>query len=130
MSAISQIVLADAQATPANHTFAPANPQVGTSPAQWINRETSVVIGDRRITLLVAEKALKYVITARIYDPVVKVNSTTQASEVAYRNIATLEYNVDKLSTLEDRKNLRKFSKLLIDHVHVVQAVEGLEITW
>jgi hypothetical protein len=40
--AMSNIVLTDVRPTPTNHTFVPASPQVGNTPARWYNKLTGL----------------------------------------------------------------------------------------
>lgn len=53
MSQIVNLVLADGQATPVNHTFTVMTPQNGSDPAVWLDKSGGVFAEYPRITALV-----------------------------------------------------------------------------
>lgn len=51
MAQIANIVLKDGASAPVNHTFTPVTPQFGSNPAEWRERNVSVRLGDKVLTL-------------------------------------------------------------------------------
>lgn len=135
MAQISQITLADGQTSPASHIFVPALPQQGSTPATWQNRETDTLAGSRKITLRVSEAANKFMVEARISDPVLSVIPSDcctpqNVPAVAYTNIVSLSFSIAKSATLQDRKDILAYAKNLLQVTAIKDAVEKLEQTW
>lgn len=135
MAQISQITLADGQTSPASHIFVPTLPQQGSTPATWQNRETDTLVGSRKITLRVSEAANKFMVEARISDPVLSAIpddccTPQNVPAVAYTNIVSLSFSIAKSATLQNRKDILAYAKNLLQVAAVKDAVEKLEQTW
>lgn len=135
MAQISQITLADGQTSPATHIFVPTLPQQGSTPATWQNRETDTLVGSRKITLRVSEAANKFMVEARVSDPVLSAIpddccTPQNIPAVAYTNIVSLSFSIAKSATLQDRKDILAYAKNLLQVAAVKDAVEKLEQTW
>ena len=111
MAQISQLSLADGQTTPASHVFKPTLPQQGSTPAQWVNAESETLVGNRKVTLRVAERQNKYEVEVRVTDPVLSVISDTccdmqNVPAVAYTNTFSGTFTIAKSATLQNRKDI------------------------
>lgn len=133
MPTISQIVLADGQATPANKTFTPVTSQKGDSPAVWYERSASSPLGYRRLTIFVTAKT-NAVSKVRIViaDPVLAsfganccIDSNTP--QVSYTDFFDCTFSLPASSTLANRKDILAYAKNVLANAFVIAAVENLE---
>lgn len=135
MAQISQLSLADGQTTPASHVFKPTLPQQGSTPAQWVNAESATLVGNRKVTLRVAERQNKYEVEVRVTDPVLSVVSDTccdmqNVPAVAYTNTFSGTFTIAKSATLQNRKDILAYAKNILAAAAVKTAVEDLEQVW
>lgn len=135
MAQISQLSLADGQTTPASHVFKPTLPQQGSTPAQWVNAESATLVGNRKVTLRVAERQNKYEVEVRVTDPVLSVISETccdmqNVPAVAYTNTFSGTFTIAKSATLQNRKDILAYAKDILAAAAIVSAVEDLEQVW
>lgn len=141
MSAVTSIVLDDAQATPVAHTFLPLGPdQAG---AWWFEDQSGTsAIGYNKISLqLVRPKNAApgsnsgdrvSRIKIGIHTPKLESLSTSDSGltpppTVAYVPRFTAEFIVSERSSLQDRKDLRKFADFLMAEAQVTAMVELLQ---
>lgn len=141
MSAVANIVLADAQATPVNHTFIPLGPdQKGV---WWFEDQTGVApIGYSRISLeLVRPKASQPGDTAGetsskvrigIHTPKMEIVGTaasglTPPPTIAYVPKVYIDFLISDRSTLQDRKDLRKYAQFLLAETQTLNMIENLQ---
>lgn len=134
MAAATNIVLADAQATPVNHTFIPLGPlnnwdmvfedQSRPSPVGFwriyvrLKRPTEkMASGNVAVTLSLQEPVLETISVA--------ASGLTQAPTVAYVPRCDVEFRVSNRSTLQDRKDLRKMAALLLADAQIIPVVEN-----
>lgn len=145
MAAAANIVLADAQATPVNHTFIPLGPD---SNGVWWYEDQSAAspIGYNRISI-----QLKRPLTSKqgensatrvcrvqvgIHTPKLEVTSNNTVSGIApaptisYTVRCNMEFIIPERSSLQDRKDLRKYVDFLAAATPVVDAVENLQGIW
>jgi hypothetical protein len=137
----SNIVLADAQATPVNHTFVP----VGRDPSGvfWFEDQSAAnAIGNWRISIEIKKPT---VATAKqnsegrsnryklgLHEPVLETvsNSTVSgipaAPTVSYICRGYTDFVFPERSTLQNRKDLRKMQASLLADTQVIAMVEGL----
>lgn len=135
MPAITALVLADGQSTPANKTFTPSTAQKGAEPAVWLEKSSGNSLGFRRITLsVVADKAINRVKIV-IADPVLAnpsqgccVDANTPA--VSYTDFANISFNIPASASVANRKDILAYAKNLLGHAIVTAAVVDLEPTW
>lgn len=139
----SDIVLADAQATPVDHTFIP----LGRDPKGvfWYEDQSLTnTIGFWRISVETKRpqaaqagtqsKDRTYRTTIGLHEPVLETlsNSTVSgiapAPTVAYMPRVFTEYVVPERSALLDRKNLRKMNASLQSEADIIAVVENLQI--
>lgn len=143
MGIAANIVLADALATPVNHTFIP----VGPDPMRgfdmiWEDQSKPSPNGFWRIGLQVKKNFLGQKIagsTGRVkvalMEPVLETISVaasglTQPPTVAYEPKAITEYVISDRSSLQERKDLRKMNANLQNDAHIVAAVETFITSW
>lgn len=141
MSDASNIVLADAQATPVNHTFIPVGRD--KNGVFWYEDQSQTnTVGFWRVSIdlkkppvavsgdSAAGRTARAVIG--LHEPVLEnvSNSTVSgilpAPTVAYVPRSITEYVLPERSTLLDRQNLRKMNHLLQNHADVIGTVENL----
>ncbi|UUW21226.1 MAG: hypothetical protein [Sanya fiers-like virus 8] len=144
MSAVANIVLADAQATPVNHTFIPLGPD--SNGAWWFEDQSQASpVGYWKISLqLVRNGPVSAGSTASdrtsrvkvtLHEPVLETvtNSSTgltPAPTVAFVPRCTTEYIMSERSSLQNRKDLRKMNSLLQSEAQLVAMVENLQNIW
>lgn len=138
----SNIVLADALATPVNHTFVPVG--LDRNGVYWFNDQSQAnAIGYWRISIEVktppapragdsasTERAYRYKIG--LHEPVLEALSNsssglTPAPTVAYVPRAFTEYIMAERSSLLDRQHLRKMNAGLQANAQVATLVETLQ---
>lgn len=141
MAQVSNIVLADAQATPVNHTFIPLGPdKLG---AWWFEDQSgSNAIGYNRISIQLTRPAMasQQVNSAErvnrvkigIHTPVLETLGTadsgiTPPPTVAYVPRVSIEFIMSERASLQNRKDLRKYAQLLLAEAQVVAATESLQ---
>jgi hypothetical protein len=142
MSAVANIVLADAQATPVNHTFIPLGPD--TNGVWWFeDQSASSPIGYNRISVLLTRPAGPAPGDASSNSRVsrVKIGMHTPKLETVANNSAGLtppptvayiprvnvEFILPERGNLQDRKDVRKFMANLLSETQVTAMVETLQ---
>lgn len=145
MALATNIVLADAQGTPVNHTFIPLGPD--RNGVFWFEDQSqSSPIGYWKISMeskrpgpaSAGESSSKRLIRVKIalHQPVLEntTNSTVSgvapAPVVSYIPRAFTEFLVPERASLLDRQNARKMTANLLANAQVVAAVETLASLW
>lgn len=141
MPAVAQIVLADALATPVNHTFIPLGQD---SQGVWWYEDQSQLspVGFWRISIqLVRAKNPAVGVSSQdrvsrvkvgLHEPVLETlsnaaNGLTPAPIVAFISRTLTEYILPERGNLQNRKDLRKMSAALQSNAQVIAAVEDLQ---
>lgn len=140
MSAVANIVLADAQATPVNHTFVPLGPD--SNQAWWFEDQTAASpIGNNRISLQLVRSAPASAgqnagdrtsrVKIGLHCPVLETTGTndsgiTPPPTVAYVPRFTAEFIMSDRSTTAQRETLRKFAYGLLNDTQLKDMVEDL----
>lgn len=145
MAAAANIVLNDAQGTPVAHTFVPLGPdsngvwwfedQSGASPIGYNKISMSLV---RPLTTSQGESSEKRVSRLKLALHTPKLENTTNstvsgvapAPTISYTPRAQLELIIPERSSLQDRKDLRKYAQFLLADAAVVAAAENLQGVW
>lgn len=145
MAAAANIVLNDAQGTPVAHTFVPLGPdsngvwwfedQSGASPIGYNKISMSLV---RPLTTSQGESSEKRVSRLKLALHTPKLENTTNstvsgvapAPTISYTPRAQLELIIPERSSLQDRKDLRKYAQFLLADAAVVAAAETLQGVW
>lgn len=145
MATATAIVLADAQATPVNHTFIPLGPdkdgvwwfedQSAASPIGYNRISVSLrrplsarqgVSSDERIS-----KAVICVSTPKLENVTNStVSGVAPAPTISYVPRARIELLLPERGALQDRKDLRKYVQFLMADAQVVSLVEYLQNIW
>lgn len=141
MSAIGNIVLNDAQATPVAHTFAPAKTQADMALLE--DRSAGLYIGFNKLMFSLSRpqgaskssnRNLRLQI--RVETPKMEVVSNNTVSGIApaptvsYRPVAVLEMTFPDRCSLQDRKDLQKYVLQLLSNSFVTDAVEKYELPY
>lgn len=132
MAQIANIVLADGQTTPANHTFEPYISQKADKPAIWYNKEATSPLGYRRVTLYVDFKQSGISkVRIVISDPVLAslpsgccVDQNTP--QVSYTDFFDGTFSLPAGSTIQNRKDILAFAKNLLNQSVMTDAVVNL----
>lgn len=132
MAAIANLVLADGQSTPANHTFVPQNPQFGDKPAVWFERDATNPLGYRRVTLSVIFKQNGISkVRVQISDPILAelesgccIDANTPV--VSYTDIFDATFSLPSKSTIATRKDILAFAKNMLAHSVMTDSVVSL----
>lgn len=145
MALATNIVLADAQATPVNHTFIPLGPD--KNGVFWFeDQSASTPIGFWKISVdakrpgppSAGETSSKRLIRVKVglHQPVLEnttnatVSGVAPAPTVSYIPRSFAEYLIPERSSLIDRQNARKMFANLQANAQVVAAVETLASLW
>jgi hypothetical protein len=141
------IVLADAQGTPVNHTFVPVGRDAKDANVFWFTDQSQTnAVGYWRIsvetrrpppaTAGMSAADRNYRIRIGLHEPVLEnvTNSTISgiapAPTVAYIPRSFTEYILPERAALLDRQNQRKMSANLLANAQVVDLVENLTYLW
>jgi hypothetical protein len=141
LAAIANIVLADAQGTPVNHTFAPAKTMADNAVLE--DRSAGLYIGFNKLVFnlqrpkgagTVSNRNLR--LSIRVETPKLEVTSNNTVSGIApaptvsYRPVATLDMVFPDRCSLQDRKDLQKYVLQLLSNSFVTDAVEKYELPY
>ena len=141
MATATAITLADAQATPVNHTFNPIG--LDNKDTFWfVDQSATNAIGYWRISFEISqpgvaqpgESSARRVMRVRIglHEPVLETvsNSTVSgiapAPTIAYIPRSFHEFILPERSVTLDRKNIRKMSANLLNDANVISVIENL----
>lgn len=137
----SNIVLADAQATPVNHTFVPMG-RDNNGVFVFEDQSATNAIGNGRITVELKKptaaqakmssegRTVRARVTVSV--PVLEtvsnatVSGIPPAPTVSYIPRATMEFIMPERSTLQNRKDLRKFVASVLGDTQILGVVENL----
>lgn len=142
MATATAIVLADALATPVNHTFTPIGKD--DKGIYWfVDQSVSSAIGFWKVSVDISqpgpaqpgESSARRVNRVRIglHEPVLEtvsnntVSGIAPAPTVSYIPRSFHEYVMPERASLLDRKNLRKMSANLLADNNVINVVENLQ---
>ncbi len=141
MGAVANIVLADAQATPVNHTFIPLG--TDTKGVWWYEDQTgSASIGYNRISLQLVRagnpapgsnsRERMNRVKIGIHTPILETLGTadsgiTPPPTVSYVNRVNIEYVLPEQNNLQNRKDLRKYAQFLQADAQVIGMIENLQ---
>lgn len=142
MSAVTAIVLADAQGTPVNHTFTPLGPD--TNGVWWYEDQSQATpIGFWRLSLELkrtppagngGQSTSNRVnrVVAAMHQPVLETLGTNDAGitpppTVSYVTRSKSEFILPERNTLQNRKDVRKMAMNLLADTQVVNMIENLQ---
>jgi len=141
MSAVANIVLNDAQATPVAHTFLPLGPD--TNGVWWWEDQTGAAsIAYNRISMQLvrpspaaagvnSDKRVNRV-KIGIHTPKVEAlgvadSGYTPSPTIAYTPRCNIEFIMSERALLQDRKDLRKYADFLLAETQLTAMVETLQ---
>lgn len=132
----TNIVLADAQATPVNHTFQPAGLDA-KGKYVFVDRSAANAVGNWMIKVDVTQPApsatngtFRY--RLELHEPVLEVLGDANAGgyvaapSVAYAPRAFVELVLPDRTTLQNRKDLRKMVGGLVNDAQIASIIENL----
>lgn len=148
MPAVANIVLADAQATPVNHTFIPLGPDANQ--VWWYEDQSQAsAIGFWKVSISLSRPApvptnpfagqgksvseRRSVAKVALWEPVLEnvsnntVSGIAPAPTVSYVMRSICEFSMPERSSLQNRKDLRKMFALLLGDTQVVSVIENLQ---
>jgi hypothetical protein len=141
MSAVTSIVLNDAQATPVAHTFLPLGPD--TNGVWWFEDQTGTAsIGYNRISLQLVRPGPPAAgansgdrinrVKVGIHTPKLETVSNNSAGltpppTLAYIARVNLEFILPERASLQDRKDIRKYIDFLCAETQLTAMVETLQ---
>lgn len=137
MASIANLVLADGQTTPANHTFNPSNPQDGAgNPSLWLEKTSGNALTYLRVTMQVkfvsnGVSKVKVVIATpkpAVFGSGCCVDSNTP--QVAYTCFANLEFSLPSGSSRQDRLDILAYAKNFLSNAVATSAVADFEPAW
>jgi hypothetical protein len=142
MAQAVSIVLADALATPVNHTFLPIGPQKDGFFA-FEDQSASTPLGFNRIEIRGRRTGTmngnagqrSWRVDLRIKTPKLETLSTNDAGmvpppRVAYVPAVEVSFVTSDRGNLQDRKDIRKYVANLLGNVQVVDLIESQIPTW
>lgn len=142
MATATNIVLADALATPVNHTFVPVG-RDASGVMWWEDQSQASPVGFWRISASLAKPALAapgqltdkrfYRTKVALYEPALEniTNSTVSgvapAPQIAYQVRVNTEYVIAERASQQNRKDIRKMNYLLQNDANIIAMVENLQ---
>lgn len=141
MATATSIVLADAQATPVNHTFIP----IGRDDKDvfwYVDQSQTNEIGYWKISIEIKKPPLARPgetsaarvtrVKVSLHEPILETLSSnaagyTPAPTVAYIPRSNVEFVLHERASLQNRKDLRKMTNLLLANQNVIDVVETLQ---
>lgn len=142
MTAVTSIVLNDAQGSPVAHTFIPLGPD--TSGVWWFEDQTGAsAVGYNRISIQLVRTPPAQNGTAsssnrvnrlkiKIHIPTLETlgtndNGITPPPTVAYVTRAVIDLDLPERSTLQNRKDIRKYAQFVLADAQIVALAELLQ---
>lgn len=138
MTAIAAVTLADGQATPVNHTFAPVNIDA-TGVAKYADRSTGISVGFPTVSFSIKQPTKaspSYKVTAKVTLPVLEQTSPSTATGIqpaptlAYNLLASVDMVLPERSTLAQRKDLLAYFRNYMAHAVITAAVNDYEAVY
>jgi hypothetical protein len=137
MAARSTIVINDGAATPVAHTF---SPQVGGDLSLYKDRSVTIEVGQPYVTVEMTKPQAGdnegyYKCRLRVCVPSlaavgVASSGVTPASQVAYRELAVMEFSVSRRASLQEKKDTLAFAANLLGHQVAKDLVWNQELPW
>lgn len=136
MAAVANIVLADGQTTPANHTFTPT--QVSADLVTYHDKASGIAAGYPRVTLgrrLATKDNANVKTSSRVYLPVLETAATsasgfTPGPTVAYGLAGNVDVTIPDRATAAERADLYAYLKNLVAHAVFGSAVKDMDFPY
>jgi len=135
MTAIAALTLADGQATPVNHTFAPVNIDA-SGIAKWADRSGGIAIGFPTVTYSMRspnKTSRNYRLTAKVVVPVLEQTSASTSTGIqpaptkAYDLLCNVDFVLPERSTLGQRNDLLAYVKNLLGNATLSSGIQNFE---
>lgn len=137
MAAIATLMLADAQATPVNHNFDPVN--IVSDVSKWADRSGGIALGMPVVTFQVrqpSKASRNYKVSAKVVTPILEVTAPSTATGIqpaptkAYDLLMNVEFVLPERSSLQERKNILAYTKNLLAHATMTNAINNFETVY
>lgn len=136
MAAVANIVLADGQGTPVNHTFVPT--QVSPDLVTYHDKATGIAAGYPRVTIgrrLASRENSNVKTSSRVYLPVLETVATassgfTPGPTVAYSLAGNVDVAIPDRATAAERADLYAYLKNLVAHAVFGSAVKDMDFPY
>lgn len=131
MAIIANLVLADGQATPVNHTFIPVG--VKNAIAQWKDKSSGVPAGYTTITYGLREPSKvypAYKVSAKVALPVLETSPAFLVPTKAYELLLTIEAVLPDRCTDQNRKDLYAYGVALLGNALLSNGIKNTEGVW
>jgi hypothetical protein len=133
MAAVANIVLADGQAAPVNHTFVPT--KVAPGLVTYHDKANGVVAGFPVLTIssrLPDATSPNYKCSGKVSVPILETAATaasgfTPGPTVAYRNLVETNVVIPARATLAERKDIYAYGKNLLAHAVFGALVQDMD---
>ncbi len=137
MPAIGNIVIADGQTTPVNHTFSPVGINADMV-AMWDDRSPGYAIGYNNLSVSLRKPsngggARNYKAQLKLVLPTLEVTSPSTSTGIqpaptkAYDCMVNVEFVLPERSSVQNRKDLLTLLKNALAHATVTSVVQDLE---
>lgn len=136
MPSIANLVLADGQASPVNHTFEVMTAQMGEDrPAVFMEKSAGSVNGYLQLTVLTRKSKTNgsYKTLVKLALPTLETvtgsspSGFAPAPAVAYTEFATLDITHPERSALQNRKDVLAYLASLFNHAEFKKVVHNIE---
>jgi len=135
MSQITDLVLADGQATPVNRTFSVQRPAAGDQSALWYDRSGGIFAGFGRIELSVRASqgklpSQKVRLTVSLPTLAQMGNNAagfTPTPVVGYTRLCDITFTLPEACSLQERKDLLAFVKNALGAANIASAIQNFE---
>lgn len=128
MAQIAALTLKDGLAVPANHTFSPRVPQIGTSPAKWLEKSIDSMLGDKAVTLLSDDSGNRGKVTLKLEIPLnVAPSGQPAIYETSFVNIS---FSLSPNATEQHKKDVYAYANSFLSNSVVKSAVEVGEVVY
>lgn len=141
MPQASNIIIADAQGTPVNHTFAPIGREGPNQVFVFADASASNAIGQWQITVDIKRAKTNtpnavHRVKVSLSEPVMEVLGDANAAgyiaapTVAYTTRSIHEFIIPARANELDRQNIAKMSPLLLQNSSIKSVIETLSYLW
>lgn len=121
MSQIANIVIADGQSTPVNHTFSVLAAQSGDTPSLWRDTASSTVVsGQYRMSMRVYRSTTADKVQIRVTMPKLSTDGTLTK---VHQNLAVLDLVLPDTADIQERKDILAFMKNALANSIIIDAV-------
>lgn len=117
---LNPLTFVDGATPPASHTFAPVNPQLGSSPAVWLDTTQAIPILKNKITASVSRNTNGvYKVRVSVRTPIPRVTTPgccpTTDNPLGYSVLYNIEASIPEVADLGARVNALVYVRQLLN---------------